>query len=790
MNAAALVVALLCTLTGCWHLACASGMRRAVDLVLVWLLLSTAQLSALTLLVGGLLRHLEAGALFGAALVLAAAEIVATRRPGADPARRRGVAVAAGLWPRVLRCGRHPLVVVSALLVAAQYGWRAALAAFLGPLDYDGLWYHLPGPAIWLQQGYVGHTPQVLWADVYPQGQELLTGFSGAFVGDTRLGWASGLAFLALGAVATAGLARTAGARRAHATLAGLGLLAVPAVFLEASTTYVDFATAATGLTALQLTLGIHPAVRDAIEHGGLDARRRLRGRVLFVGIALGLAIGVKSSNLLTAGMVAALVVVQTWRVVGDLRRAAPSTRRQSATRFARLREHGAATARLALPNAAVLGLPALALGGYWYIRTWISYGNPFYPFTMLGFHGKGSVDELIIVRNTAPEVAGESKLRATLHSWLHDRERVAYTHDQQPGGFGLQWIYVLLPIVLVALALFLLRRRFDLLWGLLLPVLVSATASPAPWWARYQLILPAFGCVCLAAVLTAVAQRPSGRGPRGSVPRVLRRGTAGLVAGAFVATTAISMWWATQPTNTWIGDRTSAHRATVRETVDLMRDPDRDRRILPTAAYAAMNRVPDGRTVAFTEFTHQRFVNLIMGERGQRRVTSLGEPRDAADFDRRLRASGAGYLLLTTGGPDRDLLLAVLRDRAHYRPVVRGSGAIGWFGGGAGAELFEVGDFSATVCADRKPRLAATKPDRETIAVLLQDACAAPLFEVEVALVDERATAIVRTWTSREGEAVLRIPPDLVGKPLRVRFEGDGYYGPAEKTAETGPGG
>ncbi|WP_331771854.1 hypothetical protein OG948_50675 (plasmid) [Embleya sp. NBC_00888] len=53
------------------------------------------------------------------------------------------------------------------------------------------------------------------------------------------------------------------------------------------------------------------------------------------------------------------------------------------------------------------------------------------------------------------------------------------------------------------------------------------------------------------------------------------------------------------------------------------------------------MNRVPDGRTVAFTEYTHQRFVDLMPGERGQRRVATLGKPRDVADFTRRLRASG-----------------------------------------------------------------------------------------------------------------------------------------------------
>ncbi|MFJ8747177.1 SigE family RNA polymerase sigma factor [Embleya sp. NPDC127516] len=79
-------------------------------------------------------------ALFPAAIAVAAVEVVLTRRPGTDAARRRGVAAVAGLWPRVRRCRRHPLVVVAALLVAAQYCWRAALAVFLGPLDFDGLW--------------------------------------------------------------------------------------------------------------------------------------------------------------------------------------------------------------------------------------------------------------------------------------------------------------------------------------------------------------------------------------------------------------------------------------------------------------------------------------------------------------------------------------------------------------------------------------------------------------------------------------------------------------------------
>ncbi|WP_331765931.1 phospholipid carrier-dependent glycosyltransferase [Embleya sp. NBC_00896] len=775
MSAFGLVIALVATLGGCWHLACATTARGSVDVVLTWLLLTTAQLSALTLLVGGLFRQLNAGALFVAAIALAAVEIVVTRRGGAQVARLRGRARVSVLTPRALRSWRHPAVVVIAVLVAAQYCWRSAMGTFLGPLDYDGLWYHLPGPAIWLQQGHVGHTPQVLWADVYPQGQELLTAFSGAFLGTVRLGWASGLAYLAIGAVATVGLARAAGARRAHAALAGLGILAVPAVFLEASTTYVDFGAAATTLAALYLVLAMGPALATAVERGE-DLAPHLRRWFVLIGVALGLGIGVKSSNLLTAAMVGVLTMVQTWRTVRRTRAASmPPTGLVS-----RLRRDCAGTARLALPNLALMSVPVLSLGAYWYIRTWVAYGNPFYPFTMFGFPGKGSVHDLIITTTMAPEVMGKGKLAATWHSWLLDRERLAYTHDQQPGGFGMQWIYVLLPVVVVAIGLFVLKRRFDLLWGLVLPVAIWGAASPAPWWARYQLVLPALGCVCLAAVLTTVAERPPDSRRFRPVEPLLRRTVAGFVTGAFVVTTATSMWWATQPTNTWTSSGRSWHRADVREALELMRAPDRDRRIMPTAAYAGVRRIPDGRTIAFTGYTRQHFFHLLIGERGQRRITSLGEPRDIADFTRRLRASGAQYVMLSAAGKDRDLLVAVLQDRGHYRPVVRGNGALGRAGEQPGAEVFETGDFTERLCAARVPELVATTGGPGAVTVSLRDACANPLFEVEVALVDD-GRVVTRALTNDRGDGVLRVPADLTGRPLVARFAGDGYYGPAE---------
>src|SRR5262249_50971384 len=156
--------------------------------------------------------------------------------------------------------------------------------------------YHLTGPDVWIQQGHIGHTPQQIWADVYPQGQELLIAWIGTFTGSMRFAWASGLPFFALGALAVTGLARTAGARRADAALAGIAFWAIPGVLVQASTTYVDVAPSATILAAFQMVLS-SPRI-------GLPDEPVSSPHLLVAGLAVAVGTSVKSFNLLSAALV------------------------------------------------------------------------------------------------------------------------------------------------------------------------------------------------------------------------------------------------------------------------------------------------------------------------------------------------------------------------------------------------------------------------------------------------------------------------------------------------------
>jgi hypothetical protein len=59
-----------------------------------------------------------------------------------------------------------------------------------------------------------------------------------------------------------------------------------------------------------------------------------------------------------------------------------------------------------------VFTIPMTLFGLIWYVRNWINYDNPLYPFTVsiggnLLFNGTGTVEDVIMVNNTPPEIRG-----------------------------------------------------------------------------------------------------------------------------------------------------------------------------------------------------------------------------------------------------------------------------------------------------------------------------------------------------------------------------------------------
>ena len=293
------------------------GLERAASdalaLTAAWLLASTGLGVGIGLALGacGQLRLAP-----GLALALLACGALLAWRPreGAPEARAAPSAAGEGGWAALARPARHlgsrlvahlRLHWVLSLLACHAIGTEALRGLVRPPLSWDSLMYHLMLAATWLQRhdlapvfgaypmNYYGYTPANgavwLWWWMAPSHGELY----------------ANLAFLpqwALLAVATGGVARRLGARRAW-PLAAFLVAMTPTVVRFAATQYVDIFTAACLLGACCF---------------GLSWLREPRwGDAALAGIGLGLAAGTKVLGLVYAAALAAALLplaVGSWR--------------------------------------------------------------------------------------------------------------------------------------------------------------------------------------------------------------------------------------------------------------------------------------------------------------------------------------------------------------------------------------------------------------------------------------------------------------------------------------------
>jgi hypothetical protein len=312
--------------------------------------------------------------------------------------------VRSGTCLSVRRTWRHPVTVVVVLAVATVYGLRAWLSLHFPAADWDGLMYHLVGPDKWVQTGRIVHTPESLWADTYPMGVELLAAWPAVYLHTVQYAPLAQLPCYLLGGFSVLSLARRMGARRSHAVLAGCAFLLTPAVFVQANSLYVDASAASFALAALSLAAGLGEAALAA------GPQRQFTLRMAAIGLATGLAVGSKSSNLAVLPLIVLVFLSQLWRPAVD--RALPD----------------------GLPGIAVgaFALPVLVVGSWWYLRTLMTYGNPFYPVSLLGFPGWGSAKDVVIGNNLPPEIRHAGLLSQIWTSWTDGLQPVS----GRPGCF------------------------------------------------------------------------------------------------------------------------------------------------------------------------------------------------------------------------------------------------------------------------------------------------------------------------------------------------------------------
>lgn len=446
------------------------NLQRVIDRMLVFFTAAVTQI-IVTLLIGGVwLQQLRPLPILLLNLGVTAITVGSYMKGKGSPKVRALTMWSSQFWGELKA---HPWALLLSVFVGGELVWLTSLTYLFPVFDYDGLAYHLVAVASWIQQGSIHVTPYLYWSNVYPQNVELIFTWLMLFTRtDTWIEFGQ-LGFALGGMGAVIGLARIAGMSRPAAMAAGSLYFLTPIVLVQARTAYVDVSFASMFLIAFYFVIQF--VKQNRLPYLG------------FAGIASGLTLGMKSSGLAYVGILGLIVVGfigwKTWR------------------RETRL-PHG-------LGIVALFGLPILLLGTFWYLRTWVTYGNPLYPFTVtvLGhslFPGLGPVHEMIMLPNTPPELRGKVWWHQIFLSWWN--EPIRYRYDQGMGGFGPQWTFIEFPALLIFIV-HAIRQRRDLLL-LTLPLVLAFLIQPANWWSRYTITIVAVGAIALVYLLDRLKSR------------------------------------------------------------------------------------------------------------------------------------------------------------------------------------------------------------------------------------------------------------------------------------------
>lgn len=410
---------------------------------LAWLL-TLLQLSASLAVLGftGLLQPWVAVGLNAAAAVLLVLRAAPVRpAPQREASPRADLAL---LW----------LVVLLALPIALRL---LLYAAVLTPYSYDGVGYHLPPLVEALQNGrFVNSEAVPVWGTAYPKNVEmiflwLLLKGTGQYVLFGQV------LFVPLAGLALAVLARSFGASAALAGVAGLSVLFIPFVIIQAPTSYIDVATGAMLFSAVALAF--------QVRAGALP--RRLGLWVTWA--ALGFLAGTKFNGPLLAFLVALLAF-------------GPELKQRRG-----LREH-------------LVGLCFALPFVLWYAANLVWFQNPLWPFAVPGlgklFPATMRVRD-IMVSNTPPDFAGRPVWQNIWQAWTErGPSPLLYTLDAHHSGLGPLWLSLWLP----AIPFWLLKTwRTGQRWNSLLLAGLFAVlflTSSNPWWARYTWWITGLGIV------------------------------------------------------------------------------------------------------------------------------------------------------------------------------------------------------------------------------------------------------------------------------------------------------
>lgn len=329
--------------------------------------------------------------------------------------------------------------------------------------SFDGNYYHLPHIIDYVQDGQIHVTNNTLWNNVYPQNIELLNMFFLLFTRSIFLIRVPQLIFALVGMVAIYSLIKELNFSKNAAFRSALLYFTAPFILAQITTTYLD------GIVVTLFVILLYTLIN-------IMKTNKFKYELLYF-ITLSIFMGTKGTCSIYAVIIT--IVYLIFKLINVIKK-----KEKLLPLFGRL---------------CIFLLVVLLIGCTWMIQNTILFKNPLHPFKFLCIDGMdANVD--IGIENEPYVIREKNDGQKILISWLGlNSSYLTYDtgisisnlfqyHDSRIGGLGIQWMYFLIPLTIIAIY-FIYNKHYKLTNYQIIVLLILALSfafTPANWWGRY----------------------------------------------------------------------------------------------------------------------------------------------------------------------------------------------------------------------------------------------------------------------------------------------------------------
>lgn len=328
------------------------------------------------------------------------------------------------------------------------------------PHDWDGLYYHL---------GFVGYVIQEktiwlsnagsFWLEAYPKNGEMLSLWTAILLKNGIFVEGIQFLFLLFSFLAIYKIIKYFNFDIRYFYFFILFFIATPIVFSQTTTSYVDLMQVCLFIILLSLFLNLLREKASFLE-------------IFVLGMGSGFLIGIKYFSIIFLFLILLFLFLSNIKIFKKY--------------------------------FILLFLISSIFGSIWYVKNYIQFNNPLYPFKIkiLNFDFPGDLT-IESFKNEAYHGSNWNRIDSKnfferfFYVWLElygwTRHNILYTYDNPYAGFGPQWFIIFLPSFIVSLFLSFLKKDKEF-FNLNFIGLLGLFAIPVSYYPRYSIFIIFFG--------------------------------------------------------------------------------------------------------------------------------------------------------------------------------------------------------------------------------------------------------------------------------------------------------